>query len=303
MKGIDVSNHNQQINWSSVKSSRVECVYIKATEGTTYQDPYLNSHYNGAKSVGLLTGFYHFLVGSSAPETQAENFYNNIKDKENNLLPNLDLEFSKNEPDDFMDYALRFIKRFQEISGMPICIYAGPYFIEKKLDNRLAKYPLWCAHYGVDRPGFTKVWGSSYIGHQYSDKGRVPGINGDVDMDNFYEGILYNGSKIGQAAAVNTNNIYIPLQQELNRQGFKDKNGNALAVDGVPGELTLSACPTVRKGAKGNITRWVQEQLNIDADGDFGPITEEAVKTFQRTRGLFVDGVVGKETWIALLNL
>ena len=59
----------------------------------------------------------------------------------------------------------------------------------------------------------------------------------------------------------------------------------------------------VRRGAKGNITRWIQEQLNIDADGDFGDLTEEAVKTFQRTRGLLIDGVVGKETWRALLNI
>ena len=241
MKGIDVSNHNQQIDWFSVKSSGVECVYIKATEGTTYQDPYLNSHYNGAKLANLLTGFYHFLVGSSLPESQAENFYNNIKDKENNLLPCLDLEHSNNEPDNFMDYALRFIEKFKALSNMDICIYACPSFIEEELDNRLAKYPLWCAHYGVDRPGFTKVWGSSYIGHQYTEKGSVPGINGNVDMNNFNEGIL-TGSKIGQATAVNTNNIYIPLQQELNRQGFKDKNCNALDVDGVLGKLSLSTC-------------------------------------------------------------
>ena len=301
MKGIDISNHNESINWPRVKSSGIECVYIKATEGTTYVDSYLTNHYNGAKGAGVLTGFYHFLVGSSEPETQAENFYNNIKDKENNLLPCLDLEFSKNEPDDFMDYALRFIQRFKALSGMDICIYACPSFIEEELDNRLAKYLLWCAHYGVDSPGFTKVWGSSYAGHQYTEEGSVPGVSGNVDMNNFNEGIL-TGSKIGQATATSSN-IYIPLQEELNKQGFTDKNGNALAVDGVPGELTLSACPTVRKGAKGNITRWIQEELNIDADGDFGSLTEEAVKTFQRTRGLLIDGVVGKETWRALLNI
>ena len=302
MKGIDVSNHNGSINWLSVKSSGVECVYIKATEGTTYIDPYLSNHYNGAKSAGLLTGFYHFLVGSSSPETQAENFYNNIKDKENNLWPCLDLEHSKNEPDDFMDYALRFIEKFKVLSGMNICIYACPSFIEEKLDKRLTQYPLWCAHYGVDRPGFNKVWGSSYAGHQYTEEGSVPGVTGNVDMNNFNEGIL-NGFQAGQAIDLNFNNIYTPLQEELNRQGFKDKNDNILSVDGVPGELTLSACPVVRKGAKGNITRWIQEEFNIDADGIFGDLTEEAVKNFQRTRGLLVDGVVGKETWRALLNL
>ena len=53
--------------------------------------------------------------------------------------------------------------------------------------------------------------------------------------------------------------------------------------------------------------RYLQELLrfhNIDAgkiDGDFGPITEGAVKTFQSSRGLKSDGVVGKDTWEALI--
>ena len=53
--------------------------------------------------------------------------------------------------------------------------------------------------------------------------------------------------------------------------------------------------------------RYLQELLrfhNIDAgkiDGDFGPITEGAVKTFQSSRGLKSEGVVGKDTWEALI--
>ncbi len=121
-------------------------------------------------------------------------------------------------------------------------------------------------------------------------------------MNNFNEGILNTESRTEQAAAAPTN-IYISLQEELNRQGFRDKNGNTLVVDGAPGELTLSACPVVKKGARGNITAWIQETLGIVSDGIFGDNTEEAVEKFQRTRGLLVDGIVGKNTWRALLNL
>ncbi|WP_090010030.1 GH25 family lysozyme [Clostridium sp. DSM 8431] len=274
---MDVSNHNGDINWSLVKKSGIECVYIKASERTTFIDDYMLRHSYGTKSVMLRTGYYHFLVGSSLPETQAENFYNCIKDKENDLLPCLDLEHSKNEPNNFMDYALRFIEKFKALSGMDICIYACPSFIEENLDKRLNKYPLWCAHYGADKPGFNKIWGSSYAGHQYTEEGRVPGIVGNVDMNNFNEEIFNNGSKIIEAAAAHEN-IYIPLQEELNRQDFRDKNGNTLVVDGTPGELTLSACPVVKKGARGNITKWIQEQLGIVSDGIFGDNTEEVVK-------------------------
>ena len=48
----------------------------------------------------------------------------------------------------------------------------------------------------------------------------------------FNEEIFNNGSKIIEAAAAHEN-IYIPLQEELNRQGFRDKNGNETEIDGA----------------------------------------------------------------------
>lgn len=56
-----------------------------------------------------------------------------------------------------MDYALKFIDKFKDLSEMNICIYAYLSFIEEKLDKRLFQYPLWCAHYGVDRAGFKVI--------------------------------------------------------------------------------------------------------------------------------------------------
>lgn len=92
------------------------------------------------------------------------------------------------------------------------------------------------------------------------------------------------------------------LQQELNYQ-FK----RGLTVDGLKGPNTLNACPTVKKGAKGNVTRLIQERLNsvgfsLGVDGIFGTATYNAVKVFQRNRGLSQDGIVGKNTWNWLLK-
>lgn len=190
MKGIDVSNHNGRIDWNKLKNSDVKVVYIKASEGTTYQDPYLNQHYQGAKSIGLPTGFYHYLKGTSAPESQAQNFWNLIKDKENNLMPCLDIE---ENGFNVMDYTLRFISKFKDLSNLPIVIYTGPYFANDNLDNRLASYPCWIAHYGVSSPMATNIWSTNYVGHQYTEKGKVSGINGNVDLNNFTEGILIKG--------------------------------------------------------------------------------------------------------------
>lgn len=92
------------------------------------------------------------------------------------------------------------------------------------------------------------------------------------------------------------------LQSELNVQFHK-----GLVVDGLKGPKTLSACVTVKRGAKGNITKLIQERLNsvgfkLSTDGIFGGGTERAVKVFQKTRGLTQDGVVGRNTWDWLLR-
>lgn len=60
--------------------------------------------------------------------------------------------------------------------------------------------------------------------------------------------------------------------------------------------------PTLRKGAKGESVELLQELLNVKGyqvkvDCDFGPLTELAVKEFQKANGLVVDGVVGPLTW------
>ena len=58
----------------------------------------------------------------------------------------------------------------------------------------------------------------------------------------------------------------------------------------------------LKLGSKGNEVKLLQEKLNLKADGIFGPLTEEAVKDFQRSNGLEVDGIVGDNT-LSKLNL
>ncbi len=91
------------------------------------------------------------------------------------------------------------------------------------------------------------------------------------------------------------------------QEGLNAQFGAGLVVDGLRGPKTLNACPTVKKGAKGNITRLIQERLNsvgfnLTLDGIFGENTKKAVKVFQKNRGLTEDGIVGPKTWEWLLK-
>ena len=88
----------------------------------------------------------------------------------------------------------------------------------------------------------------------------------------------------------NTDNWVKRLQEEYNKQGF-------------------SSYPTLKKGARGNITKLLQEKLvslgyNTNGiDGIFGIGTKKAVMSFQKSNGLVVDGIVGQNTWRKLINI
>lgn len=57
---------------------------------------------------------------------------------------------------------------------------------------------------------------------------------------------------------------------------------------------------TLKLGSRGSDVITLQKKLNLQADGIFGPLTEEAVKEFQKANGLSVDGIVGAKTWAKL---
>ena len=88
----------------------------------------------------------------------------------------------------------------------------------------------------------------------------------------------------------NTDNWVKRLREECNKQGF-------------------SSYPTMKKGARGNITKLLQEKLvslgyNTNGiDGIFGIGTKKAVMSFQKSNGLVADGIVGQNTWRKLINI
>ena len=55
-----------------------------------------------------------------------------------------------------------------------------------------------------------------------------------------------------------------------------------------------------KRGSRGEVVKQIQKALHLLPDGIFGKITEEAVKTFQRSKGITADGIVGAKT-LALL--
>ena len=57
---------------------------------------------------------------------------------------------------------------------------------------------------------------------------------------------------------------------------------------------------TIKRGSRGDDVKTLQRKLNLQPDGIFGVLTDEAVREFQKSKGLTIDGIVGPATWAAL---
>lgn len=76
----------------------------------------------------------------------------------------------------------------------------------------------------------------------------------------------------------------------------------AEATDDDDNDMDVSDIGTLRKGAKGEGVKMMQEALGIGADGAFGPGTERALKAWQAANGLTADGIAGPKTLEKLLG-
>ena len=121
------------------------------------------------------------------------------------------------------------------------------------------------------------------------------------------------GAKVGlvqRVLGLKVDRIFGPATKRAVKR-FQRRHG--LTVDGIVGPATYAALKRVdrrssgssgggnpRVRSRGTLVRSLQRRLGIPADGVFGPQTKAAVKRFQRSRGLYPDGVVGPLTWRAL---
>ncbi|MDR3597434.1 GH25 family lysozyme [Clostridium sp.] len=197
IKGIDVSNNEGEINFSEVASDGVEYVYVKATEGATFKDSTMEVFYNDCKSNGLKVGAYHFLVGTSTPEAQAQNFYEKIKNSEWDLVPMMDVETNF---DELSNYVKRFIATFNKLSPLTLGIYSYTSFISylAGAEAIIKDMPFWEANYNNDPWNLSSNFFTNRVGHQYTETGSISGINSNCDVNIFTEGVLLsNTTKAG----------------------------------------------------------------------------------------------------------
>ena len=190
--GIDVSEHQQHIDWAQVKASGVEFVMIRLgwrgqTMGALEADTLARVNYAGAKAAGLKIGAYFFSQAITPAEAleEAEFALDMIREWELDMPVVFDWEpVSPTDRTSVVDTPtlLQCARTFCDAvaaAGYRPMIYFNPFLAETLLPlEEVDDYAFWLASYGeeMDFPHAVELW-------QFSCTGRVPGIETPVDLD------------------------------------------------------------------------------------------------------------------------
>lgn len=208
--GIDVSKHNGQISWQKVKQSgNVDFAILRAGYGkvASQKDVQFEANYAGAKAAGIPVGayWYSYAITPAEAEAEARVFLKVIEGKQFEYPVWFDIE-ERSALHTGMKNCSAMVKAFcsvMEKAGYWCGVYCSRSAIQSYLNNEVqTRYAMWVAEWGakLNYPGEAGMW-------QYSEKGKIDGINGNVDMDisfvNYPEAIRAAG-KNGFEKAVET---------------------------------------------------------------------------------------------------
>lgn len=190
--GIDVSTHQELIDWEQVASSGVDFAILRigyrgSSRGDLYEDETFRANLRGAKEAGLLVGGYFFSQAITPQEAWDEAVYVcELLEDETMDLPifydweevSADSRTGNIRDIPMTDCALAFCRRIEQ-GGYEAGVYFNQTYGNHYLDlEHLQDYTLWLAEYN-EVPGFDYHFDLL----QYSDSGTIPGIETDVDLD------------------------------------------------------------------------------------------------------------------------
>lgn len=194
--GIDVSKYNGDIDWTKVKNEGVKfviirCGYRGSSTGTIVEDPYFQKNIEGAIKEGIPVGIYFFTQAIDEREAieEASAVMSLVKKYKITYPIFVDSESAggKGRADDLdVPTRSRVLQAFCETirsGNYKAGIYASKNWFNNRLDiSKLsADNVTWLAEY-AEKPSY----GATYQMWQYSSAGRIPGIEGRVDMNISY---------------------------------------------------------------------------------------------------------------------
>lgn len=193
VSGIDVSYHQGDIDWEQVKASGIDFVMMRVgyrgygESGKLVEDTNFQDNIRGAEAAGLKIGVYFFSQALNLQEVEEEVAFllERIQGHDITMPVVYDWEYVSDEARTanmdartLTDCSKYFCQLVQEAGYQPMVYFNRNQAAHLLYLEELTDYPFWLAAY-TDRMAFpykVEMW-------QYTDNGRVPGIEGAVDVD------------------------------------------------------------------------------------------------------------------------
>lgn len=284
---IDVSEHNQKINWEQAKN-HIDGAIIRCGYGMdmkSQDDLWWKYNADECTRLGIPFGVYLYSYANTDEKSRSEaaHVLRLIKGYKLSYPVYLDLE--EQASPDTRPHAVRGARIFGDIieaAGYWCGIYANENWYKTVIGSTLDRYTKWVAKYSSKAPDVPNVdiW-------QYSSSGSVPGVGGRVDMNYCYRDL------VGEIAGKTTTHI-----AKGERYMFKPEN--VLMGSQGASVMLLQEILKARGIYKGNL------------DGDSGSQTVAAINIYQtqrRKKGVEVgtdgrnDGCCGPAMWRDLIGI
>lgn len=184
--GIDVSEYQGRIDFAGlqlqIQNRRIEFIVVRATMGKDGVDARFRRNWEGARTLPVKRGAYHYYRPNENSTLQAQNFIKTANLKSGDLIPVLDIEkHSTIQSREKLREGLKnWLKIVEDHYGVKPMIYTGDRFFWEVLhENGFDEYPIWVANYNPIVEPETEDWTI----WQFSEKGRLPGIGEKIDLN------------------------------------------------------------------------------------------------------------------------
>lgn len=293
--GIDSASidNNEPPNWTAAKApssdgSRLQFAILRGTYGDWVDTDFLRD-FAGLKAAGIARGAYMYPTFKNGqgklvtPDALVAALLRGLSqagyEAGKDLPPAIDIE-SAGSPTAFGQSAATAMQWYERIYdllkaefGIAPMIYTSGRVWREDLDNLMTDMidcPLWLAKpwpWKIRTPAQRSIT-QAFSSGAYDPEVPIPWGGGNAWIHQ------YQGDSLGWPG------IERPAKQ--------------------PGQVDCNRFLLAFKGQKGARVKWIQRRVGVAVDGDFGTQTQQAVKNFQKSKGLLDDGIVGIATFAPL---
>lgn len=230
IKVIDVSSEQGKPNWSKVANAGIKAAILRVHQRYGV-DSSFEHNYKGCKQNGILVGVYKYSYALTPAQAvdEAENVIAVLAGRGLDFPVFYDLEWEQQKSlgkQAIENIAVSFLTRIKK-AGYKVGIYCNMDWYKNYLSDSLKKYDLWLASYPNNDNGTIqeRLRPSAGVGWQYSEHGKIPGINtNDVDLDVFYTDYRagQGGTAVNKTAVINK-----VISIAKNEIGYLEKKSNS----------------------------------------------------------------------------